>query len=60
MFSLLQLQSDTLANAASNVVVEKIATNTEISVLEFIFKGGFFLIPIAIFLFYTIYVIIYI
>ena len=50
MFSLLQLQSDTLANAASNVVVEKIATNTEISVLEFIFKGGFFLIPIAILL----------
>jgi biopolymer transport protein ExbB len=58
MFSLLQLQSDTLANTASNVVVEKIATNTEISVLEFIFKGGFFLIPIAILLFYTIYVII--
>jgi biopolymer transport protein ExbB len=58
MFSLLQLQSDTLANATSQVVVEKIATNTEISVLEFIFKGGFFLIPIAILLFYTIYVII--
>lgn len=58
MFSLLQLQSDTLANAASNVVVEKIATNNEISVLEFIVKGGFFLIPIAILLFYTIYVII--
>jgi hypothetical protein len=30
MFSLLQLQSDTLANTACNVVVEKIATNTEI------------------------------
>jgi biopolymer transport protein ExbB len=58
MFSLIQLQADTIANAASNVVIEKIAPNTEISVLEFIFKGGFFLIPIAILLFYTFYVII--
>ena len=57
MFSLIQLQADTLA-AASSVVVEKIAPNTEISVLEFIFKGGFFLIPIAILLFYTFYLII--
>jgi biopolymer transport protein ExbB len=39
-------------------VIEKIAPNTEISVLEFIFKGGFFLIPISILLFYTFYVII--
>ncbi len=58
MFSLIQLQADTIANAASNVVIEKIASNTEISVLEFILKGGFFLIPIAILLFYTFYVII--
>jgi len=58
MFSFIQLQADTLANAASNVVVEKIAPNTEISVLGFILKGGFFLIPIAILLFYTFYVII--
>ncbi len=58
MLSLIQLQADTIANAASNVVIEKIAPNTEISVLEFIFKGGFFLIPIAILLFYTIYLII--
>jgi biopolymer transport protein ExbB len=58
MFSFIQLQVDTLANAASNVVVEKIAPNTEISVLGFILKGGFFLIPIAILLFYTFYVII--
>lgn len=57
MFSLIQLQADTLA-AASSVVVEKIAPNTEISVLEFILKGGFFLIPIAILLFYTFYLII--
>ncbi len=58
MFSLIQLQADTIANAASNVVIEKIAPNTEISVLGFILKGGFFLIPIAILLFYTFYVII--
>ncbi|CAD0000647.1 MotA/TolQ/ExbB proton channel family protein [Flavobacterium chungangense] len=58
MFSFIQLQTDTIANAASNVVIEKIAPNTEISVLGFILKGGFFLIPIAILLFYTFYVII--
>ncbi|MDR6762370.1 biopolymer transport protein ExbB [Flavobacterium sp. 2755] len=57
MFSSIQLQADTLANA-SNVVIEKIAhPETEISVLGFILKGGFFLIPIAFLLFYTIYVI---
>lgn len=58
MFSSIQLQADTITNVASNVVIEKIAPNTEISVLEFIFKGGFFLIPISILLFYTFYVII--
>jgi len=58
MFSLIQLQADTIANAASNVVIEKIAPHTEISVLEFILKGGFFLIPISILLFYTFYLII--
>jgi biopolymer transport protein ExbB len=57
MFSFIQLQADTLTNAASNVVIEKIAPNNEISVLQFILKGGVFLIPIAILLFYTIYVI---
>lgn len=58
MFSFIQLQADTIANAASNVVIEKIAPNTEISVLGFILKGGFFLIPISILLFYTFYIII--
>ena len=58
MFSLIQLQADTIVNAASNVVIEKIAPQTEISVLEFILKGGFFLIPISILLFYTFYLII--
>lgn len=56
MFSFIQLQTDTIANA-SNVVIEKIAPQNEISMFGFIMKGGVFLIPIAILLFYTIYVI---
>ena len=58
MFSLIKLQADTVANVASSVVIEKIAPNTEISILEFILKGGIFLIPISILLFYTFYLII--
>lgn len=58
MFSLIQLQADTIANAAAGAVIEKIAPNTEISVLQFILKGGVFLIPIAILLFYTFYLIV--
>jgi len=56
MFSFIQLQTDTIAQA-SNVVIEKIAPEQEISMFGFIMKGGVFLIPIAILLFYTIYVI---
>lgn len=57
MFSFIQLQTDTIANA-SNVVIEKIAEpQNEISMFGFIMKGGVFLIPIAILLFYTIYLI---
>jgi biopolymer transport protein ExbB len=58
MFGLLQLQADTITRAEAGAVIENIAPNTEISVLEFILKGGFFLIPIAILLFYTFYLII--
>lgn len=56
----LQATVDTLANAANQVAnaAETAKPNTEISVLEFIFKGGIFIIPIAILLFYTIYVIV--
>jgi biopolymer transport protein ExbB len=54
--SFIQLQVDTLAQAIPEAV-NKLPVNTEISVLEFIFKGGFFLIPIAILLFYTIYLV---
>ncbi|MFD1601476.1 MotA/TolQ/ExbB proton channel family protein [Flavobacterium artemisiae] len=56
MFSFIQLQTDTIAQA-SNVVIEKIAPEQEISMFGFIMKGGVFLIPIAILLFYTIYII---
>jgi len=56
----LQATVDTIANTANQAAnaAEAVKPNTEISVLEFIFKGGFFIIPIAILLFYTIYVIV--
>ncbi len=54
--SFIQLQVDTLSQAIPDAV-DKLPVNTEISVLEFILKGGFFLIPIAILLFYTLYLI---
>jgi biopolymer transport protein ExbB len=57
MFTLLSLQADSLTAATSTAVIENVAPNTEISVLEFILKGGFFLIPIAILLLYTFIVI---
>lgn len=53
----LQAQNDSVVSTAG-AVIENIGTENEISVLEFVFKGGFFLIPIALLLFYTIYVIV--
>ncbi len=53
----LQVQNDTVAKAAG-AVIEGTAKANEISVLGFILKGGFFLIPISILLFYTFYIII--
>ena len=53
----LQVQNDTVAKAAG-AVIEGTAKTNEISVLGFILKGGFFLIPISLLLFYTFYVII--
>lgn len=58
MFSFIQLQADTLTNAASSAVVENIDPNTEISTLGFLLKGGIWLIPIGILLFYTFYLIV--
>ena len=56
----LQVQNDSLANAAATTgaIIEGTVKAEEISVLGFIFKGGFFLIPIALLLFYTFYIII--
>jgi biopolymer transport protein ExbB len=53
----LQVQNDTIAQATGAVIEGTVKTN-EITVLEFIYKGGFFLIPIALLLFYTFYLII--
>ncbi len=53
----LQAQNDSIAQA-TGALIEGTVTTNEISVLEFIFKGGFFLIPIALLLFYTFYLII--
>lgn len=53
----LQLQVDTLAQVIPTADTANAAITNEVSVLEFIFKGGVFLIPIAILLFYTIYLV---
>lgn len=53
----LQVQNDSITQAVG-AVVEGTVKVQEISVLEFILKGGFFLIPIALLLFYTLYIII--
>lgn len=52
----LQAQNDTIAQT-TGALVQGAVTTEEISVLEFILKGGFFLIPIALLLFYTFYII---
>ncbi len=51
------LQSDSLIKTTTGLLLEKTATTNEISVLQFLLKGGFFLIPIGILLFYTFYLI---
>jgi biopolymer transport protein ExbB len=53
----LQLQVDSLAQAIPTAAPTNAALTNEVSVLEFILKGGIFLIPIAILLFYTLYLI---
>lgn len=52
----LQAQNDTLTQAVGSVV-SNITTEKEISIFEFILKGGVFLIPIILLLIYTIYLI---
>ncbi len=53
----LQLQVDTLAKTVPATSQAATALTKEVSVLEFILKGGVFLIPIALLLFYTLYLI---
>jgi biopolymer transport protein ExbB len=53
----LQVQNDTIAKV-TGVVIEGTVKTNEISILGFILKGGFFLIPISLLLFYTFYLII--
>jgi len=53
----LQLQVDSLAQNIPTANTTNPALTNEVSVLEFLFKGGLFLIPIAILLFYTLYLI---
>jgi biopolymer transport protein ExbB len=53
----LQIQADTLSQVNPAELAKNLPVNTEISVLEFIFKGGFFLVPIVILFIYTIYIV---
>ena len=53
----LQIQADTLSQVDPAELAKNLPVNTEISVLEFIFKGGFFLVPIVILFIYTIYLV---
>lgn len=53
----LQLQVDSLAQNIPTADTTNPALTNEVSVLEFLFKGGLFLVPIAILLFYTLYLI---
>lgn len=57
-FFTILLQADSIAAPTTNTIIEGIATTEEMSLLEFLMKGGAFLIPIIILFFYTIYVII--
>lgn len=52
------LQADTLTAATSETVINGIAKNEEMSLFSFLLKGGVFLIPIVLLLFYTIYLIV--
>ncbi|AWG27358.1 MotA/TolQ/ExbB proton channel family protein [Flavobacterium kingsejongi] len=58
MFSTFFLQADTLAAATTNTVLDGVATGQEVSALSFLLKGGVFIYPIILLLFYTIYLII--
>lgn len=52
----LQAQNDTLSQAIGSTI-SHITTEKELSIFEFVLKGGIFLIPIVLLLLYTIYII---
>ncbi|PDS23129.1 MotA/TolQ/ExbB proton channel family protein [Flavobacterium branchiophilum] len=58
MFQWISLQADTLSNQTANAVITSTVQSNNITALGFLLKGGFFLIPIGILLFYTFYIII--
>lgn len=59
LFAFLTITTYTFADiVGSTPQPEPVKPGEEISALEFVMKGGFFLIPIALLLFYTIYVVI--
>jgi len=57
IFSTILLQADTIAKASTDTIIEGVATTEEMNLFSFLMKGGAFLIPIIILLFYTVYLI---
>lgn len=55
MFTFLQVPVNAVAEAATNIA-ETTTQQTEITALDFVIKGGVFMIPIILLLLYTIYV----
>lgn len=57
IFSTILLQADTIAKVSTGTIIEGVATTEEMNLFSFLMKGGAFLIPIIILLFYTFYLI---
>lgn len=57
IFSTILLQADTIAKVSADTIIEGVATTEEMNLFSFLMKGGAFLIPIIILLFYTFYLI---
>ncbi|HEU4496755.1 MAG TPA: MotA/TolQ/ExbB proton channel family protein [Flavobacterium sp.] len=57
MFPTILMQADTISKASAGTAVEGAAAAEEMNLFSFLMKGGAFLIPIIILLFYTIYLI---
>src|SRR5688500_402934 len=57
IFSTILMQADTIAKASAGTAIEGAAATEEMNLFSFLMKGGAFLIPIILLLFYTIYLI---